>query len=57
MQTTQLSAWNRVGAHLFDAVIVLVKSESCEARAERDGFSENEFLGPTQMLMPPVRVV
>lgn len=57
MQTTQLGAWHIVGAHMFAAVIVLIKSESCEARPGRDDVSENKVLGSTQMIMPPFRVV
>ena len=55
MQTTQLGAWHTVGAHMFAAVIALIKSESCEARPGRDDFSESKVLGSTQMLMPPYR--
>lgn len=57
MQTTQLGAWHTVGAHMFAAVIALIKSESFEARPGRDNVSENKVLGSTQMLMPRYRVV
>lgn len=55
MQTTQLGAWHTVGAHMFAAVIALIKSESCEARPGRDDVSESKVLGSTRMLMPPYR--